>query len=137
MTEGILLLLGLLLIWADVTTVHLLRDLLLDYLIGARNRKNAYAIHDTQSYDDRLTMTYIGGMIRRHQREFRFWLRVYHGFLISLLPKYAALIALAVVFDAGKAFRIALYISVGMGFLFFAAIRMQFDSSHRSRYAKR
>ena len=137
MPETKLLLLGLLIILLDVICAHWLRDLLLDFLIGARNRKNAYAIHDAQSYDDRLTMNYIGGMIQRHQREFRFWLRVYHGFLISLLPKYAALIALAVVFDAGKAFRIALYISVGMGFLFFAAIRMQFDSSHRSRYAKR
>ena len=137
MTEGILLLLGLLLIWADITTVHWLRDLLLDFLIGARNRKNAYAIHDAQSYDDRLTMNYIGGMIRRHQREFRFWLRIYHGSLISLLPRYAALIALAVVFDGGEPFRIALYIAAGLGILFLIFVRMQFNSSHMSKYAKR
>ncbi len=137
MTEGILLLLGLLLIWADVTAVHRLRDLLLDFLIGARNRKNAHAIHDAQSYDNRLTMNYIGGMIQRHQHEFRFWLRVYHGFLICLLPKYAALIALAVVFAGGKAFEIVLCIAAGLGIAFLVLVRMQFDSSHVSRFAKR
>ena len=137
MPEETLLLFGLLLIWVDFVTVHQLRDLLLDFLIGARNRKNAYAIHDAQSYDDRLTMNYIGRMIKRHQREFRFWLRFYHGFLICLLPKYAALITLAVVFAAGKPFRIALYIMAGIGLLFFVVIRMQFDSSHKSRYVKR
>ena len=137
MPETELLLSGLFIILTDFLCVHWLRDLLLDFLVGARNRKNAYAIHDAQSYDDRLTMNYIGGMIRRYQREFRFWLRVYHGFLIALLPKYAILIALAVVFDAGKPFRIALYVMVGLGFLFLAAIRLQFDSSRVSRFAKK
>ena len=57
--------------------------------------------------------------------------------MIALLPKYAILIALAVVFDAGKPFRIALYVMVGLGFLFLAAIRLQFDSSRVSRFAKK
>lgn len=137
MTERVLLLLGLLSIWADLTAVHRLRDLLLDFLIGAKNRKNAPAIHDAQSYDDRLTMNYIGRMIKRHQREFRFWLRVYHGFSLALLPKYAALITLAVVFDGGAPFRIALCIAAGLGIAFLILVRMQFDSSHVSKYAQR
>ena len=88
-------------------------------------------------YDDRLTMNYIGRMIKRHQREFRFWLRVYHGFSLALLPKYAALITLAVVFDGGAPFRIALCIAAGLGIAFLILVRMQFDSSHVSKYAQR
>lgn len=135
--EKTLLLLGLLILLLDCTSLHWLRDLLLDFLVGARNRKNARRIHDAQRYEDRLTMGYIGGMLKRYQREFRFYLRLYHGFLISLLPKYGVLLALAVIFDAGKPFRIALYCFTGLGLLFFLLIRLQFDSLHTSRFARK
>ena len=72
--ETTLLLSSLLIVLLDVGAIKMIRRLLLDFLVGAHNRKNAYRIHDEQSYDDRLTMNYIGGHLKRWQREFRFWL---------------------------------------------------------------
>ncbi|MBR6378000.1 MAG: hypothetical protein IKS05_09610 [Oscillospiraceae bacterium] len=137
MPEKVLLLLGLLLVLCDIGCLRLLRRLLLDFLIGAHNRKHATQIHDAQSFDDRLRLDYIGGHLKRYQREFRFWLRLYHGFLICLLPKYAALITLAVVFNGGKVFRVVLYVFCAVSLLFIFVLRFQFDGSWISRYAKK
>lgn len=137
MPEKALLLLGLLLVLCDIGCLRLLRRLLLDFLIGAHNRKHATQIHDAQSFDDRLRLDYIGGHLKRYQREFRFWLRLYHGMLWCLVPKYAALITLAVVFHGDGPFRLVLYILAGLSILFFFILRFQFDGLWVSRYAKK
>lgn len=135
--ETTLLLLLLLIVLLDIGAVRLIRRLLLDFLVGAHNRKNADRIHDEQPYDERLTLNYIGGHLKRYQREFRFWLRFYHGLLWSLLPKYILIITLAVVFWGGTPCLIAFAILAGLGLLFCAALRMQFDSLWVSRYGKK
>lgn len=137
MPEKALLLISLLLVLTDIGCLRLVRRLLLDFLIGAHNRKHAEQIHDAQSFDVRLRLDYIGSHLKRHQREFRFWLRLYHGLFLSLLPKYAALITLAVIFNGGKPFRVVLYVFCSASLLFLFILRFQFDGLWISRYAKK
>ena len=135
--ETTILLLLLLIVLLDVEAIRLVRKLLLDFLVGARNRKNAYRIHDEQSYDDRLTMNYIGNHLKRYQQEFRFWLRFYHGLLWSLLPKYVFIIVMAVVSWGGKPCFIAFAVLAGLGLALCVLLRFQFDALWVSRYGKK
>ena len=135
--ETTLLLSSLLIVLLDVGAIWLIRKLLLDFLAGAHNRKTAYRIHDEQPYDDRLTMNYIEGHLKRYQREFRFWLRFYHGLLWSLPPKYVCVITIAVLFWGGKPCLIAFAVPAGLGLGLCAALRFQFDASWVSRYGKK
>ena len=135
--ETTLLLSSLLIVLLDVGAIRLIRKLLLDFLVGAHNRKTAYRIHDEQPYDDRLTMNYIEGHLKRYQREFRFWLRFYHGLLWSLLPKYVCVIMIAVLFWGGTPCLIAFAVLAGLGLALCAVLRFQFDASWVSRYGKK
>ena len=135
--ETTLLLSSLLIVFLDVGAIKMIRRLLLDFLVGAHNRKNAYRIHDEQSYDDRLTMNYIGGHLKRWQREFRFWLRFYHGLLWSLLPKYVCAIIVAVLFWGGKPCLIAFAVMAALGLTLCAVLRFQFNALWVSRYGKK
>ena len=72
-----LLFLLLLLIIVCSLNFYALRRLLLDFLVGARNRKNAYKIHKEQKAKDRFTLSYIEPMIKRYTYEFRFFHRCY------------------------------------------------------------
>ena len=135
--ETTILLLLLLIVLLDVGAILTVRKLLLDFLVGARNRKNAYRIHDEQSYDDRLTMNYIGDHLKRWQREFHFWLRFYHGLLWSLPPKYVFIIVMAVVSWGGTPCLIAFAVLAGLGLALCAVLRFQFDALWVSRYGKK
>ena len=135
--ETTILLLLLLIVFLDVGAIKMIRRLLLDFLVGAHNRKNAYRIHDEQSYDDRLIMNYIEGHLKRYHQEFRFWLRFYHGLLWSLPPKYVFIIVMAVVFWGGKPCLIAFAVLAALGFALCVLLRFQFDASWVSRYGKK
>ena len=135
--ETTLLLLLLLIVLLDVGAIRLIRKLLLDFLVGAHNRKTAYRIHDEQSYDDRLTMKYIEGHLKRYQREFRFWLRFYHGLFWSLPPKYGFIIVMAVLFQDGTPCLIAFSILAALGLVLCVLLRFQFDALWVSRYGKK
>ncbi len=135
--ETTLLLSLLLIVLLDVGAIRLVRNLLLDFLVGAHNRKTACRIHDEQSYDDRLTMRYIGGHLKRYQREFRFWLRFYHGLFWSLLPKYVFIIVIAVLYQDGTPCLITFSILAVLGLALCVLLRFQFDASWVSRYGKK
>lgn len=48
----------------DILNLSDARKLLLDFLIGQRNRKNAMKIHSEQSIKDRVNMGYIYPMLK-------------------------------------------------------------------------
>ncbi len=135
--ETTLLLSLLLIVLLDVAAIRLIRKLLLDFLAGAHNRKTARRIHNEQSYDDRLTMNYIAEYLKRHQKEFRFWLRFYHGLVWSLPPKYVFIIVMAVLFQEEIPCLIAFGILAVLGVALCAVLRFQFDALWVSRYGKK
>ena len=49
----------------DIINISDARKILLDFLIGRRNRKNAMKIHREQILWNRMTMDYIGPMLKK------------------------------------------------------------------------
>ena len=132
---GILILLLIALLLLDGVVISDARRLLMDFLIGQRNRKNARKIHAQQTLRDRITLRYIKTMLKKYRSAFEKFYLLYMVLLVTLLPQYAAAIASCVVL--GDSARYVLY-----GFLIVKALlavfyRLQFDSLHISVYAKK
>ena len=124
-------------LWTDCTIIAYLRELLLDFLIGARNRKSADRIYAEQSFDDQLTLAFVGKYIKRYTREFRFYHRFYLSFLISLVPQAIIIITMIVLFDAELPTRITIYALAVILFFILVLLRLQFDSMWVSRFARK
>ena len=75
----------------DVRIVSDARRLLLDFLIGQRNRKNAKKIHSEQSFKDKIHMGYILPMLAKNKESFKKYHVLYLAVIYSLIPQYIAL----------------------------------------------
>lgn len=76
----------------DILNISDARKLLLDFLIGQRNRKNAMKIHSEQRFKDRINMGYIYPMLKKHKPIFRKYNMLYLVMLSSIIPQYVSLI---------------------------------------------
>ena len=81
-----------LLIMLDIIVISDARRLLLDFLIGKRNRKNAKRIHAEQSFSDRVKMGYILPMLKKYTGTFRKYHFLYLVILYSLIPQYITIV---------------------------------------------
>ena len=72
----------------DVLIVSDARRLLLDFLIGQRNRKNARKIHSEQSFKNKIHMGYIQPMLKKNKEAFRKYHILYLAIIYSLIPQY-------------------------------------------------
>ena len=79
-------------IMLDIIVISDARRLLLDFLIGERNRKNAKKIHAEQSFSDRVKMGYILPMLKKYTRTFRKYHILYLVILYSLIPQYITIV---------------------------------------------
>ena len=86
--EKLFILAYFLMIMLDKVVISDARRLLLDFLIGQRNRKNARKIHAEQRFSDRVTMGYIQPMLKKHTGAFRKYHILYMVILCSLIPQY-------------------------------------------------
>ena len=76
----------------DIIVISDARRLLLDFLIGERNRKNAKKIHAEQSFSDRVKMGYILPMLKKYTGAFRKYHILYLVILYSLIPQYITIV---------------------------------------------
>ena len=90
--EKLFILAYFLMIMLDKVVISDARRLLLDFLIGERNRKNAKKIHAEQSFSDRVKMGYILPMLKKHTRTFRKYHILYLVILYSLIPQYITIV---------------------------------------------
>ena len=90
--EKLFILAYFLMIMLDKVVISDARRLLLDFLIGERNRKNAKKIHAEQSFSDRVKMGYILPMLKKYTRTFRKYHILYLIILCSLIPQYITVI---------------------------------------------
>ena len=81
-----------LMIMLDIIVISDARRLLLDFLIGERNRKNAKRIHAEQSFSDRVKMGYILPMLKKYTGAFRKYHILYLIILYSLIPQYITIV---------------------------------------------
>ena len=90
--EKLFILTYFLLVVLDKVVISDARRLLLDFLIGQRNRKNAKAIHAEQSFADRVKMGYILPMLKKYKEAFKKYHTLYLVILYSLIPQYVTVI---------------------------------------------
>ena len=90
--EKLFILAYFLMIVLDKVVISDARRLLLDFLIGERNRKNAKKIHAEQSFSDRVKMGYILPMLKKYTRTFRKCHILYLVILVSLIPQYITIV---------------------------------------------
>ena len=125
----------LLLALLDAIAVSDLRDILNDFLIGARNRKSARKIYREQPPRERVFLGYIRGYLKRHTAAFQVFRGIYLTELLSLIPQYAILFAVFLFRGPQDRFLVIYMlavIAVKAGLNLF--LRLQVDGSRRSRY---
>lgn len=80
-----------LLVLLDIIIISDARHLLLDFLIGQRNRKYAIQIHSQQTFKNRVHMGYIYPMLTKLRNTFKKYHILYLVILYSLVPQYVAI----------------------------------------------
>ena len=90
--EKLFILAYFLLVMLDKVVISDARRLLLDFLIGQRNRKNAKSIHAEQSFTDRVKMGYILPMLKKYKEAFKKYHTLYLVILYSLIPQYITIV---------------------------------------------
>lgn len=90
--EKLLVLAYFLMIMLDKVVISDARRLLLDFLIGEKNRKNAKKIHAEQRFSDRVMMGYIQPMLKKYIAAYRKYHILYLIILYSLIPQYITIV---------------------------------------------
>jgi len=119
----------------DIILISDARRLLLDFLFGQRNRKNAKTIHGEQRFADKLHMGYIQPMLKKYASTFKKYHNLYLVILYSLIPQYIVIVLLHIFMPS-----IILYVfAVFLGIKFLLAIfyRLELGPNRMSVYAQK
>lgn len=87
-----------LLVLLDTIAISSLRRFLYDFLIGAGNRKTAGKIYRQRSLKDRVFLGFIKSFLKSHRSVFDVYHWIYLVELVSLVPQYAILLAVYVLY---------------------------------------
>ena len=116
----------------DAVAISSLRRFLNDFLIGARNRKSARKICSQQSLKDRVFLSFIKSFLKSHRLAFNVYHWIYLVELVSLVPQYAILLAVYMLY--GMQNNVLIFSLIAIKGLLCLIIRFQVDSLMRSRY---
>ena len=119
----------------DLIIISDARRLLLDFLIGQRNRKRAMEIHSEQPFKSRVNMGYIHPMLKNHQSTFKNYHTLYLAILYSLVPQYAAIVLVHFFIPNIFKYIMGLYLIVRL--LIAAFYRLSLGPERISVYAKK
>ena len=121
-----------LLVLLDTIAISSLRRFLYDFLIGAGNRKTARKIYRQRSLKDRVFLDFIKSFLKSHRSVFDVYHWIYLVELVSLVPQYATLLAVYVLYGVQN--NILIFSLIAVKGLLCLVIRFQVDSLMRSRY---
>ena len=121
-----------LLVLLDTIAISSLRRFLYDFLIGAGNRKTARKIYRQRSLKDRVFLGFIKSFLKSHRSVFDVYHWIYFMELVSLVPQYAILLAVYVLYGVQN--NILIFSLIAVKGLLCLVIRFQVDSLMRSRY---
>ncbi len=121
-----------LLVLLDTIAISSLRRFLYDFLIGAGNRKTAGKIYRQRSLKDRVFLGFIKSFLKSHRSVFDVYHWIYLVELVSLVPQYATLLAVYVLYGVQN--NILIFSLIAVKGLLCLMVRFQVDSLMRSRY---
>ena len=116
----------------DTIAIRSLRRFLYDFLIGAGNRKTAGKIYRQRSLKDRVFLGFIKSFLKSHRSVFDVYHWIYLVELVSLVPQYAILLAVYVLYGVQN--NILIFSLIAVKGLLCLMVRFQVDSLMRSRY---
>lgn len=116
----------------DTIAISSLRRFLYDFLIGAGNRKTAGKIYRQRSLKDRVFLGFIKSFLKSHRSVFDVYHWIYLVELVSLVPQYATLLAVYVLYGVQN--NILIFSLIAVKGLLCLMVRFQVDSLMRSRY---
>ena len=116
----------------DTIAISSLRRFLYDFLIGAGNRKTAGKIYRQRSLKDRVFLGFIKSFLKSHRSVFDVYHWIYLVELVSLVPQYAILLAVYVLYGVQN--NILIFSLIAVKGLLCLMVRFQVDSLMRSRY---
>jgi hypothetical protein len=116
----------------DTIAISSLRRFLYDFLIGAGNRKTAGKIYRQRSLKDRVFLGFIKSFLKSHRSVFDVYHWIYLMELVSLVPQYAILLAVYVLYGVQN--NILIFSLIAVKGLLCLMVRFQVDSLMRSRY---
>lgn len=121
-----------LLVLLDTIAISSLRRFLYVFLIGAGNRKTARKIYRQRSLKDRVFLGFIKSFLKSHRSVFDVYHWIYLVELVSLVPQYAILLAVYVLYGVQN--NILIFSLIAVKGLLCLMVRFQVDSLMRSRY---
>ena len=121
-----------LLVLLDTIAISSLRRFLYDFLIGAGNRKTARKIYRQRSLKDRVFLGFIKSFLKSHRSVFDVYHWIYLVELVSLVPQYAILLAVYVLYGVQN--NILIFSLIAVKGLLCLMVRFQVDPLMRSRY---
>lgn len=121
-----------LLVLLDTIAISSLRRFLYDFLIGAGNRKTARKIYRQRSLKDRVFLGFIKSFLKSHRSVFDVYHWIHLVELVSLVPQYATLLAVYVLYGVQN--NILIFSLIAVKGLLCLMVRFQVDSLMRSRY---
>lgn len=133
--ENIYILLYLLLFLLDCIVISDARRLLLDFLIGQRNRKNAKKIHSEQAFKDKVKMGYIQPMLKNYTSAFKKYHALYLVILYAFVPQYIAIVLLHIFIP--KIIWYVFGVFLGVKFLLAVFYRLELGPNRMSVYAQK
>ena len=119
----------------DAIIISDARRLLLDFLIGQRNRKHALEIHSAQTFKNRINMGYILPMLKKYQKTFKKYHILYLSILYSLIPQYFASILSC--FLAPNVVKYIIGVCLGIRLLLAIFYRLELGPQRISVYAQK
>jgi len=90
----IIVLLYMLLIGMDIQAIIAIRKVLIEFLIGARNKKTMQKIYKQQSVTNRINLRFIMPYLKKYKNDFKLYYWTYQILLLTLIPQYITVLVI-------------------------------------------
>lgn len=132
---GELIYLACAMILLDAITISDLRKFLLDFLRVKKSRKNAARIYSSQSFKEKIILSFIKNNLDKYISEFTLYHIIYIAVLYSLIPQYIIIIICTLLIGTNTIYVLAFFACPKLIINFIVWVNT--DSNRVSRYRKR
>lgn len=119
----------------DCVTISELRKFLLDFLRVKKSRKNANQLYASQSFRERITLSFIKTHLKKYIAEFTTFHRIYMAVLYTLIPQYMILIGSNVLMGKKSMYVLCFFAAIKLIIGFWVWIHI--DANRVSIYRKK
>ena len=123
---------GICLFAIDVITVKIIRKLLRDFLRTKKNKWAMYELYQSQPLKSRITLDYIYPRLKRNQKAFVRYRKLYFCLLYTLIPQYLVILMLYLLIGDNAVFALLTFMAIKI--IIYIIVRSNFDGLMISIY---